>query len=242
MVRFVRWSRNIGITLAALLVLSWVALYLDEWAVRWRGEALLGKIKAIEVDRSSETSISSMIAEWRSARYSNTYCYDGECNYVVRYRTYVPSAFIGDPEELSNTWPARMMDHLGLRISVVFASVSVKSGVVVGKSFGEDVALPVRVWFERGGAYVPDLAVSSGEIGQSGNYRMMLGGSHLKARRSKGPYGLGVSYDSTVDVEEKAKLIDFRFQCITQIFPCLNEREILQEGERLLEADETHSR
>jgi hypothetical protein len=235
MVRFVRWSRNIGITLAALLIMNWVALYLDEWIVRWRGEALLERIKTLEVNHSLETNVGPLVAQWRSAKDSNTYCRDGECRYVVRYRTLLHPVFFGDPNEISNNWPSRILDHLGLRESMVSASLSVRDGVVVGKSFEEDVALPVSVWFERQGAYVPDLTVSSGEIGTGDSYGVVLDGSHLQVRRIKGEWGLGITYDSTVDPQEKARLSDFGLQCITQLSPCLNEREISPEGERLLE-------
>jgi hypothetical protein len=203
---------------------------------------LLKDISSIKVNHSSKGDADSLNAGWQSTGQVETYCYGGECEYVVRYLNHLPAFFIGDPDGRSNNRIARFLDHFGLRKSMILASVRVRDGVVVGKGFREDVTLPVQVWFDRGGAYVPDLTVSSGEIGQSNDLEAILGGAHVQIRRYKGPWGLGVSFDSTLDSQEKTKLGDFHLQCITVLSPCLDERQILPEGARLLEESEKDSR
>jgi hypothetical protein len=44
-----------------------------------------------------------------------------------------------------------------------------------------------------------------------------------------------VSFTTQETESERDRLMDFRFSCITQFFPCNNEREILPEGALLLD-------
>ena len=55
------------------------------------------------------------------------------------------------------------------------------------------------------------------------------------AHHLKGPYAVLAKFTPEESPIEKAELMDFRFNCITQFIPCKNEREILAEGSNLLE-------
>ena len=119
--------------------------------------------------------------------------------------------------------------------------VQTANGVITNKSFSEGVDLPVRDWYIRGGAYVPTLAVFSSE---NIDFRDFIWREHVNpvhpfryAHRLKGPYGVNVSFTSNESADEREKLMEFRFSCITAFLPCRNEREILAEGTRLLESD-----
>jgi hypothetical protein len=56
---------------------------------------------------------------------------------------------------------------------------------------------------------------------------------HSSARETK--FGLIVGYSPDEEISERAKLMDFHFDCITRFIPCKNEGEILPEGQVLLE-------
>ena len=118
------------------------------------------------------------------------------------------------------------------------AGVNTENGVIVQRSYAEEVQLPVRDWYLRGGAYVPSLAVSAGENDRFRSPRDLenINPSHpfRNAWRYKGPYGLGVAFTTQETKSERDRLMDFRFSCITQFVPCGNEREILPEGAPLL--------
>jgi hypothetical protein len=56
---------------------------------------------------------------------------------------------------------------------------------------------------------------------------------HSSAGETK--FGLVVAHSPDEDISERAKLMDFRLDCITRFIACKNEREILPEGQVLLE-------
>jgi hypothetical protein len=122
---------------------------------------------------------------------------------------------------------------------MVGAGVNTEHGVIVERWYAEEVQLPVREWYLRGGAYVPSLLVSAAEDDRFRSAHALgnINPSHQfrKAWRFKGPYGLLVSFTTQEAQSERDRLMDFRFSCITQFFPCSNEREILPEGALLLD-------
>jgi hypothetical protein len=112
----------------------------------------------------------------------------------------------------------------------------VEHGIVTRKWFLEQVRLPVRVWYLRDGAYVPDLAVSSRESTQLPNIKgYPRPDPYRMARNMRGPYGVVVWFMPQEESDEKAALMNFRFSCITRFSPCLREDEILPEGWRILQ-------
>jgi hypothetical protein len=113
---------------------------------------------------------------------------------------------------------------------VVSAGFKFKGDLVTGRGFSEQVTLPVRDWYARQGTYVPELMVSVDE-----NFDFTLAEqAQVKAddpfrvvRPMNGPYGMLVNFTPQESDVEKKRLMAFRFDCITQFSPCLDEREIL---------------
>lgn len=100
------------------------------------------------------------------------------------------------------------------------------------------VGIPVRNWYLRGGAYVPELAVSSNEVSGFHDFEKEAYSQPSYpfriARRMKGPYGVIVKFTQDESTVEQAALMDFRFDCMTRLIPCKDESEILAEGSKLL--------
>lgn len=216
---------------------AWLAAYTDQWILRWRAEKLLADIDSIQINRSTWADAETLIAKWRKNHDVSVLCGDEGCEYSLHYSHILLPALRGYPDEGVKNYLPRLIDHIGLRSEAVMGSLREKDGVLVEKGFAEEVALPVRVWFDRGGAYVPELAVWSGETTQFHRYEPGLGSPDARrtARNMKGPYGLGVRFLPTEDVAERAALMDFRMSCLTRLSPCLNEGEILPEGANVLE-------
>ena len=226
------------------LVSVWLYEETTQWLLRWRGSQLLAEIRSLQVGASSP-NLQALIHTWSKRGSLEKGCsgdHQENCYYFIRIRHILPSALRGDPDRPHKNWIAGLFDHAGLRSSAIGAGVQTENSVIIQKSFSEDVDLPVRDWYLRGGAYVPTLTVSSGENTEfRGSYwRQRIKPAHpfRYARRFKGPYGLGVAFTSNESASEKEKLMDFHFSCITRFLPCRNEREILAEGARLLENDE----
>jgi len=238
-----RWLRRSLTLIFCLLALSWLYEEASQWLLRWHGERLLAEVQSVRVGGSS-ANVEALVIDWRKRGSLQKGCY-GEhqetCYYFVRIGHLLPSAFRGDPNQAHKNWMARLIDQTGLRSSMIGAGVQTENGLIIQKSFSEEVELPIRDWFLRGGAYVPSLAVSAAENAEFRTefQRELVNPEHpfRYARRFKGPYGLGVSFTPNESAPEREKLMDFRFTCITKFLPCRNERQILEEGARLLESD-----
>lgn len=221
-----------------LLALGWLYEETAQWLLRWQGEQLLGEVKSLQVG-GKPPNLGASISVWSKRGTLEKSCSGETCYYFIRSDHLLPSVLRGDSEQLHKNWIAGFIDHTGLRSSVIGAEVRTENGVIIQKSFMEDVALPVRDWYLREGAYVPDLAVYSGENTEFPDYwRINPEHPFWYARRQKGLYGLIVKFTSNESAPEKEKLMNFRFSCITSFLPCRNESEILAEGARLLERNE----
>ena len=146
--------------------------------------------------------------------------------------------FWGYPDVGVMNWMPRIADNVGLRFAAISAGFTVEKGIVTSKSFEEMARLPVRNWFLPENGYLQDLIVMSTETTDSSRYpdpdnKRSRMHPHSSARQTK--FGLGVGYSPDEDISERTKLMDFRLDCITRFIPCKNEREILPEGQVLLE-------
>ena len=231
-----KWCRRVFLTAFLLAIAAWLYAEGAQWLLRWRAEKLLADIQALEVNRSSWSDAQRLMLKWgRWGNYWGT-CTAESCEYWIDMTHVLPERLRGYPDEGVKNWLPRLMDHLGQRTAVVQAGFSVERGRVTEKSFREIVTLPVRVWYARGGAYVPELFVWSSEYERfSSDEDDAQLRSHIKVRNLKGPWGLRTQFASQVEPVERAALMSFQFSCITQFSPCLSERDILPEGWRMLE-------
>ena len=239
-----RWLRRTITVFLCLLAAGWLCEEAAQWLLRWQGKRLLAEVKSLQVGGSS-ANVETLVSSWSKRGTVESGC-QGEhqqtCYYFVTIRHLLPSAFRGDPDRPHRYWIAGLIDHTGLRSSAIGAGIQTENGVISQKSFSEDVDLPVRDWYLRGGAYVPTLTVSSTEKSDFRNFwwREQVNAQHpfRYAHRFKGPYGVNVSFTVNEAADKREKLLDFRFSCITTYLPCRNEREILEEGTRLLESED----
>lgn len=223
--------------MSALLVCAWLWSAANQWLLRWRGERLLADIQALEVSKSSWTDAEALVKKW-GFRHLGDSCTPEKCQYGIQVGHGLTRWFWGYPDVGVMNWMPRIADNVGLRFSGISAGFTVEKGVVTSKSFWEMVRLPVRDWLLPGGGYMQELMVMSVETADSSRYpdydnRRSRMHPHSSARETK--FGLVVGYSPDEDISERAKLMDFRLDCITRFIPCKNEGEILPEGQVLLE-------
>jgi hypothetical protein len=127
------------------------------------------------------------------------------------------------------------MEAIGLRSVWVQGGIRVRNGVVTDRTFLEDISLPVGAWFDRDGAFVPDLLVVSSERSSFSKNYLVSPYPHRVAGNLKGPYGVKITFSPDERAEMREALMDFRLNCITRFSPCLRESEILPESLKLLE-------
>jgi hypothetical protein len=232
-------SRQISFVILLLLCVVWVQAEVSQWLLRRRAEHLLADVRSLNVNRSGWPEAQVVIQKWSRYAVPTGSCTATACTYRVDLLQVLPRMLIGYPDPGVKNWLPRIVDRTGLRSAAARAGFTVEHGVVTSKWFAEQVALPVRTWNLRGGAYVPDLAVSSGEFL---GFRVSEAGPPLhpyrQVRNWKGPYGVTVQFLPQEDSSERALLMDFQFACITQFSPCLNEGDILPEAWRNLQEQE----
>jgi hypothetical protein len=228
-----KWSVCVLLVFLVLLVALWVGAIAQQWWARRDGQKLLGTIRTIAVGRTTEAEIKPLLDKWRASDGSEPYCDEQGCQYRLDHISHLPGFLIGNEDESARNWLPRLADHLGIRRSRVLVEVTVRNGVVTGKSFAMEVGLPVRVWFDREGACVPELTVSSEETVRLPDYDERFRAFHQVVRSLKGELGIVITFDN--DVPAERDLLNFHFQCMTQFSPCLSENELLPGSVQLLQ-------
>lgn len=234
-----RWSHRVLPGLISLLIVAWAVGEVLQWRMRWRAEKLLDDVRSLQVNRSTDAEARALLQKWSKWGPVQTYCYEGDCNSYVVLKRWMPQFLQKKPVGQAPHWLVSLIDLTGLRDSGFIVGFNTKKGLVTGTGFTESIGLPVRDWYSRDGAYVPDLMVFSGEATEFHDHEreayVRPSHPHRIARRMKGPYGVSVKFTPEETPAEKAALMDFRFNCVTQFIPCRDESEILPEGVRLLD-------
>jgi hypothetical protein len=228
------WSRWAVVATILLLGSAWAFEYVAQWLLRLHGQTMLADIRSLKVGQSTSADAHRLLRKWGRWGEIQTSCHGDTCQHLVVARHTLPSMVHGNPYEGANNSLPMLIDLTGLRSAAVSAGFSEQNGVVTEKGFSEDVDLPARDWYVREGAYVPDLLVSANAVSKFRDYEResYVGASHPSriARSMKGPWGLIVKFIPDESSSEQSALMDFRFSCITQFFPCQSEREVLPEG------------
>jgi hypothetical protein len=220
--------RQVLLTSLVLLAAVWASAEGAQWLLRWRAQHLLADIRSLDVNRSGWSDAQRVMNKWKSYAVITGPCTADACTYRVDLLQILPQMFIGYPDKGVKNWLPRLVDQTGLRSAAARGGFTVEHGVVTSKWFAEQVAAPVRNWFLRDGAYVPDLAVSSGEfLGFAAGATGPTPHPYRRVLNFKGPYGITVQFLPQEDTSEQAALLDFHFSCITQFTPCETEGEIL---------------
>lgn len=230
-----KWSRKILLVLLLVLLAVWTSSEYEQWAVRLRGQHLLADIRSLNMDQSTWADAQRVISKWSEYGSSAGKCTANLCNYRITLVQSLPQFFIGYPDKGIHNWLPRILAHLGMRSAAARGGFTVQRGVVISKWFAEQVSLPVSAWGAPNGAYVPDLAISSGEFPGFPPDSGPPVHPYRRVRDWGGPYGITVHFVAQEDPAEQARLMDFQFACITRFTPCRSEGDILPEAWRMLQ-------
>jgi hypothetical protein len=130
---------------------------------------------------------------------------------------------------------ARILDHVGLRNSRVFGGFNIAHGVVTSRTFGMSVTLPFRDWGVPQ-SYWPSLDAMFSEretLGEPDPESQSVPPQHeLHQRRIR----LEALFTPKESLVERQALMDFRFDCITQWYPCHTREELVPEAEKQFRA------
>ena len=231
--------RQVLLVFLLLVLAVWGSSYYAQWALRWRAEHMLTDIRALNVNQSNWQAAQALMKKWSDYASTPANCTSDFCNYRITMVQSLPQMLVGYPDPGAHNWLPRIVSHLGLRSAAARAGFSVQHGVVTAKWFAEQVSLPTQDWYLRQGAYVPDLAVSSGEYPGFPNIDTGLAlHPYRRARNWKGPYGITIYFLPQEDPAEQTRLMDFQLTCVTRFHPCRDEGDIQPEARRMLDEEE----
>jgi hypothetical protein len=235
-----RSSRQVLITILILLAAAWASGEAYQWLLRWRAGKLLADVRSLEVNRSQWPDAQKMMARWGQWSVPKASCTAESCVYQINLIQSLPPVLGGHPGTGVNNWVPKIVGHLGLRGAAARAGFTVEHGVVTSKWFGEQVTLPVQDW-NNSGDYVPYLSVSSGAFSRFHQRASEFPHLHPNRMVQAYPHGLNVMFDPQEDPPEQALLMDYRFSCFTQLWPCRSEGDMLPEGWRMLQEQQHQS-
>jgi hypothetical protein len=237
-----RSCRQLLLYLLVLLAAAWIYGEGFQWLLRWRAERLLSDVRTLAVNRSGWPDAQQVMTKWGHWGKSSANCTAEACTYQINMEQTLLPVLEGTPGKGAMNWLPRMAGHLGLRSAAARATFTVQHGVVTDKGFGEQVTLPVGDWGPSM-TYVPYLSVSSQLNSKFHDGRQHPDQLYPNRLVRIYPHGMNASYASDEDPSEQALLMDFRFECITQIRPCREVADMLPEGWRTYrQQQEAHTR
>jgi hypothetical protein len=233
------WFRRTLLAVLFLFCAAWLWVQGAQWLLRLRAEKLLTDIRSLEVNRSSWADAQKLMSKWgRWGGYRGA-CTAQHCQYGIHFEHGLPRFLIGYPDKGVKNWLPRLVTRLGLRgWADVAAGFTVENGLVTETDFFEDVMLPVQTWFSPAGAFTSDLYVSSREENKSPSYGLEYFPVHSNRTARMSKFGISVRFFPEENPSEKESLMNFLFNCITQLDPCLRYDEILPEGWHLLQEEQ----
>jgi hypothetical protein len=232
------WFRRTLLAVLFLFGAAWLWAQGTQWLLRLRAEKLLTDIRSLKVNRSSWADAQKLMSKWGRSREYRGVCTAQHCQYGIHFELGLPRFLIGYPDKGVRNWLPRLVTRLGLRgWAAVGAGFTVENGLVTETDFFEGVMLPVQTWFSPP-FFESDLNVSSGEINKGPWYDLEYFPQHSNRTARMNKFGLHVYFLPEENPSEKESLMNFRFNCITQLNPCLREDEILPEGWHLLQEEQ----
>jgi hypothetical protein len=232
-----RSCRQVFLFLLVLFAVAWLSGEGFQWLLRWRAERLLTDMRSLEVNRSGWTDAQPIMKRWGPWSVPTASCTAQSCNYQINLIQSLLPMLGGTPGKGIKNWVPILLGHLGLRSAAARAGFIVQKGVITERWFGVQVTLPVQDW-DPTASYVPYLSVSSHESAKFHDHPRDPDQVFADRLVRIYPHGMNASFAIDEDPSEKILLMDFRFNCITQIRPCREVAEVLPEGWRTLQAEQ----
>lgn len=235
-----KWPRRILIVLLILFSIGWITAKSAQWLFRARAERLFTDFRSLRVN-GSYSDAQSLLRKWDQHGSITKNCDGDLCRTDLTLSLLMPALLNGQVDGgVHNILPA-IADFLGFRNESVSVDFTTQHDVITQKAFGMDVELPVVEWIRWDKSYIPDLAVWSSETAKfSDGEKSHRTTSHpfRIVHQIRGVYGMGVAFTPEESPSEQAALMNFRFICLTQFFPCQSLGDILPEGWQMLQQEQ----
>jgi hypothetical protein len=207
------------------------AIYIQQRLIRSRAESLLSDIRGLELRKSNWNDAQKVFTHWGTSGHYNGLCTASNCDYRVE----VGDFFLIHPRSIRVAPLAhRAYKLLGVRVTLIRASVYVRDGLVWGKSFSLFLDVPAEtgpnasfagygytlVGRAESVARFP-LDASLPQLALHPDYTVTTPGGCTGCRAAI------VEFTPFADPSDVARLMDFNLTCLTSRKPCRTREDVM---------------
>lgn len=245
----VRVVRFAGVAIVSLLLVTFLAVQLQQWMLRWRSERLLADMHQIRLYQSTWADAQRLMHRWGAWGYYDGSCTAASCTYGIEM-VCIPCY---SPRIPRHAWLDSLMMHdrfnlfewFGGRGSRFYAGFTVHDGTIWRESTGIRVDVPTRRMRKENNF---EWSLSVGAESRQRLHRsledpfMMVGGDdsvaghpYYKVWRPSGCKILcqivSVYYSTHTPPAEIERLTSYDFSCFTRFKPCARIVDLLPAAE-----------
>lgn len=213
---------------AALLLLGFAAIHIQQGILRHRAQQLLTDIRSINLRHTTYAEVQPILRRWRGNGFYDRPCTEERCNVkiVIPRMAFSEGAFAST---VRNCFRHALVTAGG-HPAVVVASISVRRGIVWGKSFS--ISLQV------GPYHAPDtyseqsyiLFAEANSVSRFTFGRLFEQHADYQVGRPGGCEGcmaVWAKFTPYADPSDVSRLMQFNLDCITRWQPCRTQRDIM---------------
>lgn len=232
------------LSVVVFLLLGFAAIHTQQEILRHRTQQLLTDIRTIDLRRTTFTEVQPILRRWRSESHYGQPCSAERCDVTIAlpYATFYKSGLV----YWSDDWFVHALIRATLLARahpfVAVASVSVRKGIVWGKSFTVGVEVePSRVASDPYSTYSYMLDGEAESVSRFVFGRVFAQHPDYQVGRPGACTGcLAVwakftPYASPADV---SRLMQFNLNCITRWHPCRTQRDLMPTAWAQLQREE----
>lgn len=218
---------------AALVLLGFVAIHIQQEILRYRAQRLLSDIRSIDLRHTTFAEVQPILRRWRSESHYGRPCSTERCDVTIAlpYATFYKNGFV--------FWVDDWLVHTVLRATllarahpfIVVASVSVRKGVVWGKSFSINVVVehsrkrsspyPASTYSLVGTAKSVSRFTFGRVFEGHPDYQVGMPGA------CTGCLEVWLKFTPFANAADVSRLMQFNLDCITRWRPCRAQQDIM---------------
>lgn len=229
-----RWRRILQISAITLFVLvAGMAAFvqIQQHILRWRAERLLADIRALQLGKSTWADAQRIIARWGAWGNYDGSCTQKRCSYKIVLKSFECPLCIYRPVQI--------IVSLATRDAYIEADLEVIDGIVWGKDFAVTLDVLGNV-FKLENGY--GLLASARTVWRTADFNRYISADHsdyvVGQGHCTGCESVYSKFTPFVDPSISRNLMDFNLDCVTRLFECRDQVDIMPRVWRQVQAEE----
>jgi hypothetical protein len=214
--------RFAGIIMGALVIALLALIAIRQHILRWRAERLLADIRALELGKSTWAHAQRIMKRWGAWGHYEGSCSEQRCSYQIKLTGFECS--------FCAHLPIAVVSLLAPRWAYVEGDMEVINGVVWRKNFFVEISVSGNIF--KGDYYGYGLLASAGSVWRTAEFNRYYSASHPDyavgrpgaCEDCKSVYTKFTPFADTVVVRG---LMDFNLDCLTRLFQCEDQIDIM---------------